>query len=140
MASTTIAASYQEKDQFNACWRAGIYALSVNFPWSSGAGITSKQQSSKDALVGTILVAAPRHLVDLAKNLLIKQVGAFVAIHPQVVVDILASDQQHAELVLVDERVDITLKFTDKTDDALIARKLFANLWQAWKSRGTLAS
>lgn len=84
------------------------------------AAMELESNNRKDALTGTIRVAAP---IGLAQNLLIELVEEFVSIHPQVVIDILASDQNSE---LVDERVDIALRFTEKPDDTLIARRLMA--------------
>lgn len=84
------------------------------------AALELDSMSGKDALVGTIRVAAP---IGFAQNLLIDRVQNFVSLHPQVVIDILASDQNSE---LVDERVDVALRFTDKPADNLIARRLMA--------------
>lgn len=84
------------------------------------AALELDSMSGKDALVGTIRVAAP---IGFAQNLLIDRVQNFVSLHPKVVIDILASDQNSE---LVDERVDVALRFTDKPADNLIARRLMA--------------
>lgn len=69
-------------------------------------------------LTGTIRVAAP---IGLAQALLLEAVSLFTDLYPNVVVDILASDRFSQ---LVDERVDIALRFTDQPDDSLIAKRL----------------
>ncbi|AXN33215.1 LysR family transcriptional regulator [Vibrio coralliilyticus] len=84
------------------------------------AALELDSMCGKEALVGTIRVASP---IGFAQNLLIDRVQNFVSLHPQVVIDILASDQNSE---LVDERVDVALRFTDKPADNLIARRLMA--------------
>lgn len=84
------------------------------------AALELDSMCGKDALVGTIRVVAP---IGFAQNLLIDRVQNFVSLHPKVVIDILASDQNSE---LVDERVDVALRFTDKPADNLIARRLMA--------------
>ncbi|AIW21536.1 LysR family transcriptional regulator [Vibrio coralliilyticus] len=84
------------------------------------AALELDSMCGKGALVGTIKVAAP---IGFAQNLLIDRVQNFVSLHPKVVIDILASDQNSE---LVDERVDVALRFTDKPADNLIARRLMA--------------
>lgn len=84
------------------------------------AALELDSMSGKEALAGTIRVASP---IGFAQNLLIDRVQDFVSRHPKVVIDILASDQNSE---LVDERVDVALRFTDKPADNLIARRLMA--------------
>lgn len=72
------------------------------------------------SLSGTIRVSSP---IGLAQNLLIKAITRFVNLHPQVTIDILASDRFSQ---LVDERVDIALRYTQQPADNLIARRLMA--------------
>ncbi|NOH62626.1 LysR family transcriptional regulator [Vibrio sp. RE88] len=84
------------------------------------AALELDSMNGKEALAGTIRVASP---IGFAQNLLIDRVQNFVSRHPQVVIDILASDQNSE---LVDERVDVALRFTDKPADNLIARRLMA--------------
>ncbi|MCG9682298.1 LysR family transcriptional regulator [Vibrio sp. Isolate23] len=84
------------------------------------AALELDSMSGREALAGTIRVASP---IGFAQNLLIDRVQNFVSRHPQVVIDILASDQNSE---LVDERVDVALRFTDKPADNLIARRLMA--------------
>lgn len=71
-----------------------------------------------DQLTGTIRLAAP---IGLAQTRLLDVVTAFNDQHPHVVVDILASDRFSQ---LVDERVDIALRFTPQPDNSLIAKRL----------------
>ncbi len=53
--------------------------------------------------------------------MLLDAVQAFTDLHPQVHFDVLASDRFSQ---LVDERVDIALRFTQQPDENLIARRL----------------
>lgn len=69
-------------------------------------------------LTGSIRVSAP---IGLAQHLLLSSVETFTDQHPQVTIDILASDRLSQ---LVDERVDVALRFTSQPDDNLIARRL----------------
>ncbi|ATC95111.1 LysR family transcriptional regulator [Pseudoalteromonas tunicata] len=71
-------------------------------------------------LQGTIRIAAP---IGLAQNLLIAAVTKFSAQHPKVIIDILVSDRNSQ---LVDERIDIALRFTEQPDEQLIARRLMS--------------
>lgn len=69
-------------------------------------------------LTGTIRIAAP---IGFANNLLLTAVEKFTKLHPKISIDILASDDINA---LVEDRVDIALRFTDTPDASLIARPL----------------
>ncbi|NOH98291.1 LysR family transcriptional regulator [Vibrio sp. 99-70-13A1] len=71
-----------------------------------------------DQLSGTIRVAAP---IGLTQNILLDVVEQFTELHPNITVELFASDH-FAQLV--DERIDIALRYTDQPDDSLIARKL----------------
>lgn len=57
----------------------------------------------------------------MAQHLLLDTVEAFTELHPQVTIDILASDRLSQ---LVDDRVDVALRFTQQPDESLIARRL----------------
>ncbi|GIA93134.1 transcriptional regulator, LysR family [Vibrio cholerae] len=70
------------------------------------------------ALRGSIRISAP---IGLTQNMLLDAVQAFTDLHPQVHFDVLASDRFSQ---LVDERVDIALRFTQQPDENLIARRL----------------
>ncbi|ASK53819.1 LysR family transcriptional regulator [Vibrio tarriae] len=70
------------------------------------------------ALRGSIRISAP---IGLTQNMLLDAVIAFTDLHPQVHFDVLASDRFSQ---LVDERVDIALRFTQQPDENLIARRL----------------
>lgn len=69
-------------------------------------------------LSGTIRVAAP---IGLTQNMLLDVVEQFSDLHPSITVELFASDHFTQ---LVDERIDIALRYTDQPDDSLIARKL----------------
>ncbi|ELV8766346.1 LysR family transcriptional regulator [Vibrio vulnificus] len=73
---------------------------------------------SRDSLTGSIRISAP---IGFSQHHLIDAVSAFTGLHPLVTVDILASDRFSQ---LVDERVDVALRYTDQPDETLIARKL----------------
>lgn len=70
------------------------------------------------SLSGTIRIAAP---IGLTQNMLIDAVEKFTGAHAGVNVQLFASDQ-FAELV--DERIDIALRYTEQPADNLIARRL----------------
>ncbi|MEJ2763437.1 LysR family transcriptional regulator [Photobacterium sp. MCCC 1A19761] len=74
--------------------------------------------SRSQQLSGTIRIASP---IGLAQHLLLDVVTRFTDQHPDVTIEILASDHFSQ---LVDERVDIALRYTDQPDDNLIARRL----------------
>ncbi|MCG3732374.1 LysR family transcriptional regulator [Vibrio cincinnatiensis] len=71
------------------------------------------------SLSGRIRLSAP---IGLAHHLLLDAIESFTEKYPQVTIDVLASDRLAQ---LVDERVDIALRFTQQPDDHLIARRLF---------------
>ena len=70
------------------------------------------------SLSGTIRIAAP---IGLTQNMLIEAVEAFTDRHAGVNVQLFASDH-FAQLV--DERIDIALRYTEQPADNLIARRL----------------
>lgn len=70
------------------------------------------------SLNGSIRISAP---IGLAQHLLLDTVQAFTELHPQVRIDILASDRLSQ---LVDDRIDVALRFTQQPDASLIARRL----------------
>ncbi|MBG0761212.1 LysR family transcriptional regulator [Vibrio cidicii] len=84
------------------------------------AALQVEALSRSQALSGLIRVSAP---IGFSQHLLIDAVCAFTQLHPQVTVDILASDKFSQ---LVDERVDVALRYTNQPDESLIARKLMA--------------
>jgi len=74
--------------------------------------------SKNEYLTGTIRIAAP---IGFSNNLLLTAVEKFSKVHPKLCIDILASDDNNE---LVEDRVDIALRFTDNPDESLIARPL----------------
>lgn len=69
-------------------------------------------------LSGLIRITAP---TGLAQGLLLDVIEGFTQLYPQVQIEILASDSFSR---LVDERIDIALRYTNQPDENLIARKL----------------
>ncbi len=84
------------------------------------AGLESLARSHNEELVGEIRIATP---IGLGQHLLYKVVEAFTALHPKVQVQLLMSDTQAH---LVDERIDVALRFTHQPDEAFIARRLMS--------------
>ncbi|ASP37815.1 LysR family transcriptional regulator [Bacterioplanes sanyensis] len=85
---------------------------------SEAAALEATALNRRKQLAGSVRIAAP---IGLAQHMLLDAVTQFTEQYPQVVVDILASDSYSQ---LVDERVDIALRYTEQPDDQLIARKL----------------
>jgi len=75
-------------------------------------------QQQTDELSGCIRIAAP---ISFSGNLLLSAVEKFTRQHTKVMIDIIASDNINE---LVEDRVDIALRFTEQPDETLIARKL----------------
>lgn len=69
-------------------------------------------------LSGLIRITAP---TGLAQGLLLDVIEGFTQLYPQVQIEILASDSFSR---LVDERIDIALRYTNQPDENLTARKL----------------
>ncbi|EPJ45002.1 MAG: transcriptional regulator, LysR family [Osedax symbiont Rs2] len=69
-------------------------------------------------LSGSIRIAAP---IGFAGKLMLTAVEKFTQLHPKISIDIVASDNFQQ---LVEDRVDIALRFTEQPDASLIARKL----------------
>lgn len=87
---------------------------------SEAAALEAAALNRREQLAGSVRIAAP---IGLAQHMLLDAVTQFTEQHPQVVVDILASDSYSQ---LVDERVDIALRYTEQPDEQLIARKLLS--------------
>ena len=85
---------------------------------STVSDLQSRAHSHNHELVGTIRVAAP---IGLGQNLLFDAIEEFVAMHPNTYFQLVLSDKLSQ---LVDERVDIALRYTHQPDEQLIARKL----------------
>lgn len=75
-------------------------------------------QELSSELSGTIRIATP---IGFANNTLLKIVTAFTKLHPRVTIDLLAKDNFSD---LVEDQVDVALRFTIQPDDTLIARRL----------------
>lgn len=69
-------------------------------------------------LTGTIRITSP---IGLAQGLLLDVIHDFTKLNPDVTIEVLASDRFSQ---LVDERIDIALRYTSTPDENLIARKL----------------
>ena len=80
--------------------------------------LTLSSKRHTPCLSGTIRIAAP---IGLTQNILLDAVERFIERHSAVSIQLFASDQ-FAQLV--DERIDIALRYTDKPADNLIARRL----------------
>lgn len=85
---------------------------------STVSDLQSRAHSHNNELVGTIRIAAP---IGLGQNLLFDAIEEFVAIHSSTQFQLVLSDSLSQ---LVDERVDIALRYTHQPDEQLIARKL----------------
>ncbi len=84
------------------------------------AELESRARQQTTALSGDIRIATP---IGLGQNLLPDLIAAFSREHPQVRFQLLLSDKNAQ---LVDERVDIALRYTRQPDEQLIARRLMA--------------
>ncbi|MEZ8826550.1 LysR family transcriptional regulator [Vibrio amylolyticus] len=75
-------------------------------------------QNKTPYLSGALKIAAP---IGLTQNILLDATEKFITLHPNVTVEFFASD---SFAQLVDERIDIALRYTNQPDESLIARKL----------------
>ena len=82
------------------------------------SGLESLARSHNKELVGDIRIASP---IGLGQNLLYEVVAAFTALHPKVTIQLVMSDKN---ALLVEERIDVTLRYTDQPDEQFIARRL----------------
>ncbi|MDD8059018.1 LysR family transcriptional regulator [Shewanella metallivivens] len=85
---------------------------------SEVAAMESRANSHNTELVGSIRIASP---IGLGQQKLYDVVEAFCRLHPQVNIQLLLSDNLSQ---LVNDRVDIALRYTHQPDDSLIARRL----------------
>ncbi|MGB1293029.1 MAG: LysR family transcriptional regulator [Pseudoalteromonas sp.] len=85
---------------------------------STVSDLQSRAHSHNNDLVGTVRIAAP---IGLGQNLLFDAIEEFVGLHPNTKFQMVLSDSLSQ---LVDERVDIALRYTHQPDEQLIARKL----------------
>jgi DNA-binding transcriptional LysR family regulator len=84
------------------------------------AGVEHLARSHTEELVGEIRIAAP---IGLGQNLLFEAIDEFTAMNPKVVMQLQLSDEN---ALLVEERIDVALRYTHQPDDSLIARRLMA--------------
>jgi DNA-binding transcriptional LysR family regulator len=82
------------------------------------SGLESRAHSHNNELVGTIRVATP---IGLGQNLLFDAIAEFIRQHPKTSIQLLLSDSLSQ---LVDERVDVALRYIEQPHEQLIARKL----------------
>lgn len=82
------------------------------------ASLESRAHSHNSELIGTIRVATP---IGLGQNMLFDVVEQFVTLHPKVSIQLVLSDSISG---LVDDRVDVALRYTHQPDENFIARKL----------------
>lgn len=85
---------------------------------SEVAAMETRAHSHNTELVGRIRVASP---VGLAQHTLFDVVDDFLSLHPNVEIQLVMSD---TFAKLVDERVDVALRYTNQPDENLIARRL----------------
>lgn len=75
-------------------------------------------QELSNELSGTIRISTP---IGFANNTLLKIITRFTKLHPRVTIEVIAKDHFSD---LVEDQVDIALRFTVQPDDMLIARRL----------------
>ncbi|MCT7947191.1 LysR family transcriptional regulator [Shewanella septentrionalis] len=85
---------------------------------SEVADMESRAHSHNSELVGSIRIATP---IGLGQHSLFDVVDRFIKIHPKVSIQLVMSD---SFAQLVDERVDVALRYTEQPDENLIARRL----------------
>lgn len=85
---------------------------------STVSDLQSRAHSHNNELVGTIRVAAP---IGIGQNMLFDAIEEFVGVHPNTHFQLVLSDSLSQ---LVDERIDIALRYIHQPDEQLIARKL----------------
>ena len=82
------------------------------------SGLESLARSHNKELVGDIRIATP---IGLGQNLLYEVVAAFTVLNPKVTIQLVMSDKN---ALLVEERIDVALRFTEQPDESFIARRL----------------
>jgi len=82
------------------------------------SGLESLARSHNEELIGEIRIATP---IGLGQNMLYEVVAAFTALHPKVMFQLVMSDKN---ALLVEERIDVALRYTDQPDENFIARRL----------------
>ncbi|MBQ4810921.1 LysR family transcriptional regulator [Pseudoalteromonas luteoviolacea] len=82
------------------------------------SALIAQSYQDKTELAGTIRITSP---IGFSQTMLIEAVSQFIAQHKGVKIDIHASDSFSN---LVEERIDIALRYTNTPDESLIARPL----------------
>lgn len=82
------------------------------------ASLESLARSHNEELIGEIRIASP---IGLGQNLLYDMVAEFTAENPKVVIQLIMSDKN---ALLVEERIDLALRYTEQPDESFIARRL----------------
>ncbi|MCI2282464.1 LysR family transcriptional regulator [Colwellia sp. MSW7] len=82
------------------------------------ASLESLARSHNEELIGEIRIASP---IGLGQNLLYDMVEEFTAANPKVVIQLIMSDKN---ALLVEERIDLALRYTEQPDESFIARRL----------------
>ena len=85
---------------------------------STVSDLESRAHSHNHELVGTIRVASP---IGIGQHILLDAIEQFVLMHPKTNIQMLLSDNLSQ---LVDERVDVALRYMEQPHEQLIARKL----------------
>ena len=82
------------------------------------AALITQSIDNKKELSGTIRISSP---IGFSQTMLVDAVSSFLSEHPGVTIDIHASD---SFTDLVEQRIDIALRYTNAPDETLIARPL----------------
>ncbi|GMM83093.1 LysR family transcriptional regulator [Pseudoalteromonas sp. MTN2-4] len=82
------------------------------------SALIAESTEGRQTLSGTVRISSP---IGFAQNMLVNAVSQFIAQHPNVKIDIHASDSFSN---LVEQRIDIALRYTNTPDENLIARRL----------------
>ncbi|WP_340679392.1 LysR family transcriptional regulator [Paraglaciecola sp.] len=85
---------------------------------STVSDLESRAHSHNHELVGSIRVATP---IGIGQHILLDAIEQFVLLHPKTNIQMVLSDNISQ---LVDERVDVALRYIDQPHEQLIARKL----------------
>lgn len=84
------------------------------------SALVAESANDKTSLSGTVRISSP---IGFAQRMLADAASKFIAQNPNVQIDIHASDSFSN---LVEQRIDIALRFTNTPDETLIARPLMA--------------
>ncbi|TLX47168.1 LysR family transcriptional regulator [Pseudoalteromonas phenolica] len=82
------------------------------------SALIAESTEGRQTLSGMVRISSP---IGFAQNMLVNAVSLFIAQHPNVKIDIHASDSFSN---LVEQRIDIALRYTNTPDENLIARRL----------------